>query len=34
VEAFTRTVAVLYERQAQRKPALYVCQASAGASAV
>ena len=34
VEAFTRTVTELYECQAQRKPALYVCQASAGASAV
>ncbi len=34
VEAFRQTVAPLYERQAQRKPVLYVCQASAGASAV
>jgi galactokinase len=31
VEAFTRTVATLYERQAQRTPVLYVCRAAAGA---
>jgi galactokinase len=31
VPAFVATVADLYERQAQRTPALYVCQAAAGA---
>jgi len=34
VEAFARNVAAAYERQAQRTPALYVCQASAGAGPV
>jgi len=34
VEAFTRNVATAYERQTQRTPALYVCQASAGAGPV
>lgn len=34
VEAFTHNVAALYERQALRTPALYVCQASAGAGPV
>jgi galactokinase len=33
-EAFSQTVATRYERQAQRTPALYVCQASAGAGPV
>ena len=34
VEAFTRNVAAVYERQILRTPALYVCQASAGAGPV
>jgi galactokinase len=34
VEAFTSNVAAAYERQTQRAPVLYVCQASAGAGPV
>jgi galactokinase len=34
VDAFTQTVSTLYEAQAQRRPALYVCQPSAGAGRV
>jgi galactokinase len=34
VEAFSETVATLYERQTLRTPALYVCRASAGAGPV
>jgi galactokinase len=34
VEAFSGTVATLYERQTLRTPALYVCRASAGAGPV
>ncbi len=34
VDAFTHNVAAVYERQAQRTPVLYVCQASAGAGLV
>jgi galactokinase len=31
VETFVETVSILYERQARRRPSLYVCQASDGA---
>ena len=34
VDAFTHNVAAVYERQTQRTPVLYVCQASAGAGLV